>query len=91
MHCKYLSVVPYRALEKFAKALYGITGGTYSARVFRPVMRKHWLVTVDYKRLAMSTLGLYPLSYVVRRWQMARFGGPDANLPGKAKLIRSYP
>ena len=38
MHCKYLSVVPYKALEKFSKALYGTTGSTYSARVFRPVM-----------------------------------------------------
>ena len=38
MHCKYLSVAPYKALEKFSKALYGKTGGTYSARVFRPVM-----------------------------------------------------
>ena len=38
VHCKYLSVVPYKALEKFSKALYGTTGGTYSARVFRPVM-----------------------------------------------------
>ena len=39
MHCKYLSVVQYKALEKFSKALYGTTGSTYSARVFRPVMR----------------------------------------------------
>ena len=31
-------VVPYKALEKFSKALYGTTGGTYSGRVFRPVM-----------------------------------------------------
>ena len=31
-------VVPYKALEKFSKALYGTTGGTYSPRVFRPVM-----------------------------------------------------
>ena len=31
-------VVPYKALEKFSKALYGTTGGTYSARIFRPVM-----------------------------------------------------
>ena len=38
MHCKYLSVVPYKALEKFSKALYGTTGSTYSAQVFRPVM-----------------------------------------------------
>ena len=28
----------YKALEKFSKALYGATGGTYGARVFRPVM-----------------------------------------------------
>ena len=38
VHCKYLSVVPYKALEKFSKALYGTTGDTYSARVFRPIM-----------------------------------------------------
>ena len=31
-------VVPYKALEKFFKALYGTTGGTCSARLFRPVM-----------------------------------------------------
>ena len=31
-------VAPYKALENFSKALYGTTGGTYSARVFRPVM-----------------------------------------------------
>ena len=31
-------VVPYKALEKFSKALYGTTGGTCSARFFRPVM-----------------------------------------------------
>ena len=29
---------PIQALEKFSKALYGTTEGTYSARVFRPVM-----------------------------------------------------
>ena len=40
MHCKYLSVVPYKVLEKFSKALYGTTGSTYSERVFRPVMIK---------------------------------------------------
>jgi len=32
VHCKY---PPYKALGKFPKALYG---GTYSARIFRPVM-----------------------------------------------------
>ena len=26
MHCKYLPVVPYKALENFSKALYGTTG-----------------------------------------------------------------
>ena len=31
-------VVPYKALQKFSKALYGATGGTYSARLFRPVI-----------------------------------------------------
>ena len=29
---------PYKALEKFSKALYGTMGGTYSARVLRPLM-----------------------------------------------------
>ena len=48
MHCKYLPVVPYNALEKFSKALYGTTGGTYSARVFRPVMRKLKLSKFDF-------------------------------------------
>ena len=38
MHCKYLPVVPYKALENFSKALYGTTGGTYSACIIRPVM-----------------------------------------------------
>ena len=38
MHCKYLFDVPYKSLEKFSKALYGTTGGTYSARIFRPVI-----------------------------------------------------
>ena len=31
-------VVPYKALEKFPKALYGTTGGTCSARFFRLFM-----------------------------------------------------
>ena len=30
----------YKALENFSKALYGTAGGTYSARVFRPVMHE---------------------------------------------------
>ena len=32
------SIVPYKALEKFSKALHGTMGSTYSAQVFRPVM-----------------------------------------------------
>ena len=36
--CPIPPVAPYKALENFSKALYGTTGGTYSARVFRPVM-----------------------------------------------------
>ena len=31
-------VVPYKALEKFPKALCGTTVGTYGARIFRHVM-----------------------------------------------------
>ena len=31
-------VVPYKALEKFSKTLYGTTRDTYSTRFFRPVM-----------------------------------------------------
>ena len=31
---------PYKALEKFSKAVYGTTGGTCSARDFRPVMSR---------------------------------------------------
>ena len=33
-------LIERKSLEKFSKALYGTTGGTYSARVFRPVMNK---------------------------------------------------
>ena len=35
-------VVPYKALGNFSKALYGTTGGTCSARFFRPVMRMQY-------------------------------------------------
>ena len=38
MHCKVPPFAPYKSLENFSKALYGTTGGTYSAQVFRPVM-----------------------------------------------------
>ena len=43
MHCKYLPVVPYKALENFSEALYGTTGGTYSACIIRPVMFLLWI------------------------------------------------
>ena len=33
-------VVPYKALENFSKALYGTTGGTFSARFFRPLITR---------------------------------------------------
>ena len=41
VHCKYLPLSPYKPLEKFSKALYGTKGGTYSARIFRPVMHPY--------------------------------------------------
>lgn len=37
-------VVPCKALENFSKALYGTSIGTYSARVFRPVMK--WIMSL---------------------------------------------
>ena len=43
-------VVPYKALEKFPKALYGTKGGTCSARFFRPVMSAR-------KRIRITTQG----------------------------------
>ena len=47
MHCKYLPVVPYKALENFSKALYGTTGGTYSACIIRPVMPVNYMLRSD--------------------------------------------
>ena len=41
-------VVPYKALGNFSKALYGTTGGTYSARVFLPVMVSEALRTLTF-------------------------------------------
>ena len=35
---KNCALIPYNALQKFSKALYGATGGTCSARFFRPLM-----------------------------------------------------
>ena len=58
MHCKYLPLSPYKALEKFSKALYGTKGGTYSARIFRPVME------VNGKE---NTVGK-----IARRWQIKK-------------------
>ena len=51
MHCKYFPLFDTKALEKFSKALYGTTGGTYSARVFRPVMN------ICYSPAGRSVLG----------------------------------
>ena len=56
MHCKYLSVVPYKALEKFSKALYGTTGGTYSARVFRAVMQQHAVTTTAITQITTAAI-----------------------------------
>ena len=56
MHCKYLSDVPYKALEKFSKALYGTTGGTYSAPVFRPIMVCKLIVDMIPYRMATFVL-----------------------------------
>ena len=38
LHCTVALVVPYKALGNFPKAFYGTTGGSCSARVFRPVI-----------------------------------------------------
>ena len=43
-------VLPYKALEKFPKALYGTTGGTCSARFFRPVMQSIVFITIIISR-----------------------------------------
>ena len=51
MHCKLSHT---KALEKFSKALYGITGGTYSARIFRPVM-PHYPMDRGQEFQAMAT------------------------------------
>ena len=55
-------VVPYKALEKFSKALYGTTGGTCSAQFFRPVIKS--------KRQTLSTnlLLLIRTTYSVNRY-----------------------
>ena len=45
-------VVSYKAVEKFSKALYGTTGGTCSARFFRPVM-------VEYASPVWAALPIY--------------------------------
>ena len=48
---EFVPVVPYKALENFPKALYGTTGGTYSARVFRPVIR-YWTLASGFVLLS---------------------------------------
>ena len=49
-------VVPYKALEKFSKALYGTTGGTYSERVFCPVMYISLASSKPYHSYSIVTL-----------------------------------
>ena len=48
-----LPLVPYKALGNFSKALYGATGGTYSARVFRPVIRS--IMNINCKTYSSGT------------------------------------
>ena len=73
MHCKYLPVVPYKALENFSKALYGTTGGTYSACIIRPVMqlaRKECMTKVCLDVLESDfgeRLWLFRHSFIVNR------------------------
>ena len=47
-------VVPYKALEKFSKILYGTTGGNYSAYVFRPVMWCFSVVVTDFQKHSLD-------------------------------------
>ena len=64
VHCKYLPLSPYKPLEKFSKALYGTKGGTYSARIFRPVMappvtkamqtKSEWLLTLALQQFCLG-------------------------------------
>ena len=46
-------LVSYKALGNFSKALYGATGGTYSARVFRPVIRS--IMNINCKTYSSGT------------------------------------
>ena len=42
-------VAPYKALGNFPKALYGTTGGTCSARFFRPLMAAAMWIILQFK------------------------------------------
>ena len=48
------SVVPYKALRKFSKALYGTKRGTCSERFFRPVMLKWDVIKMEIKSFTVQ-------------------------------------
>ena len=60
-------VVPYKALEKFSKALYGATGGTWSARFFRPVMHIYHF-DIFYLMMGSCSEILILSNYIMRTW-----------------------
>ena len=69
-----LSHTNYKALEKFSKALYRTTGGTYSTRVFRPVKAypeydKNWVYAYCIKAEVITIYGK-SLSYY--KWKRNR-------------------
>ena len=47
-------VVPYKALGNFPEALYGTTGGSCSARFFRPVMAWSDVTGMNFKIVSSS-------------------------------------
>ena len=84
-------VVPYKALENFSKALYGATGGTCSARFFRPVMLlggqkfRFYSITIipfDKYTLLFHTKNMFPFAKVL--WKSTNF-----NLLSK-KILKFY-
>ena len=75
MHCKYLPLSPYKPLEKFSKALYGTKGGTYSARIFRPVMESLNRFKLDSTRFQQAFNIFYVFNNVERAVQTHRTFG----------------
>ena len=81
VHCKYLPLSLYKPLEKFSKALYGTKGGTYSARIFRPVML-YWLFTSKSDECIIPSSPISRYKSITRR-EPSPFPpvlGPDKNL-----------